>query len=67
MRILTVTGIFAMVGPDEYAHTPYSIAYIEGHEVDFLKLWYVFTDIREYCVLINYQLRRNPYKHISSP
>ncbi|EED22086.1 O-methyltransferase [Talaromyces stipitatus ATCC 10500] len=38
MRILTVTGIFAMVGPDEYAHTPYSLAYIEGHEVDFLKL-----------------------------
>jgi hypothetical protein len=42
MRILTVTGIFAMVGPDEYTHTPYSMAYIEGHEVDFLKLWYVF-------------------------
>lgn len=42
MRILTVTGIFAMVGPDEYSHTPYSMAYIEGHEVDFLKLWYVF-------------------------
>ncbi|EEA26212.1 hypothetical protein TMatcc_005531 [Talaromyces marneffei ATCC 18224] len=38
MRILTVTGIFAMVGPDEYAHTPFSMAYIEGHEVDFLKL-----------------------------
>ncbi|KAF3395632.1 O-methyltransferase afvC [Talaromyces pinophilus] len=38
MRILTVTGIFAMVGPDEYSHTPYSTAYIEGHEVDFLKL-----------------------------
>ncbi|OKL61648.1 hypothetical protein UA08_03435 [Talaromyces atroroseus] len=38
MRILTVTGIFEMAGPDEYAHTPYSLAYIEGHEVDFLKL-----------------------------
>lgn len=43
MRILTVTGIFAIVGPDAYAHTPYSIAYIEGHEVDFLKLWYVLA------------------------
>lgn len=42
MRILTVTGIFAMVGPNEYAHTPYSMAYVEGHEVDFLKLWCVF-------------------------
>lgn len=41
MRILTVTGIFDMVGPDEYAHTPYSLAYIEGHEVDFIKLWSV--------------------------
>lgn len=41
MRILTVTGIFDMVGPDEYAHTKFSRAYIEGHEVDFLKLWYV--------------------------
>ncbi|KAL1977238.1 hypothetical protein VTN31DRAFT_97 [Thermomyces dupontii] len=38
MRILTVTGIFDMVGPDEYAHTKFSRAYIEGHEVDFLKL-----------------------------
>lgn len=39
MRVLTVTGIFELVGPDEYAHTPYSLAYIDGHEVDFLKLW----------------------------
>jgi hypothetical protein len=39
MPILRVTGIFEMVGPDEYAHTPYSLAYIDGHEVDFLKLW----------------------------
>ncbi|KAL1991018.1 hypothetical protein VTN49DRAFT_5522 [Thermomyces lanuginosus] len=38
MRILTVTGIFDLVGPDEYAHTKFSKAYIEGHEVDFLKL-----------------------------
>jgi hypothetical protein len=41
MRVLTVTGIFELVGPDEYAHTSYSLAYIDGHEVDFLKLWYV--------------------------
>lgn len=53
MRILTVTGIFAMVGPDEYAHTPYSMAYIEGHEVDFLKLWYAFIiDTGAYYALI---------------
>ena len=39
MRILTVTGIFEMAGPDEYAHTPLSRAYVEGNEVDFLKLW----------------------------
>ncbi|KAL1999484.1 hypothetical protein VTN02DRAFT_4451 [Thermoascus thermophilus] len=38
MRILTVTGIFEMVGPDEYAHTPFSLAYLDGHEVDFFKL-----------------------------
>lgn len=47
MRILTVTGIFDMVGPDEYAHTPFSLAYIEGHEVDFLKLWFVLTCVLE--------------------
>ncbi|BDD64164.1 hypothetical protein MPDQ_000580 [Monascus purpureus] len=38
MRILTVKGIFDMVGPDEYAHTPFSLAYLDGHEVDFFKL-----------------------------
>ncbi|KAL1884641.1 hypothetical protein Plec18167_002233 [Paecilomyces lecythidis] len=38
MRIVTVTGIFDMVGPDEYAHTPFSLAYLDGHEVDFFKL-----------------------------
>ncbi|OJJ44241.1 hypothetical protein ASPZODRAFT_18431 [Penicilliopsis zonata CBS 506.65] len=38
MRILTVTGIFTMVGPDEYAHTRLSLAYLDGHEVDFFKL-----------------------------
>lgn len=38
MRILTVTGTFAMTGPDEYAHTRISLAYLDGHEVDFFKL-----------------------------
>lgn len=66
MRILTVTGIFEMVGPDEYAHTPFSLAYIEGHEVDFLKLWFVSAVPLFVNLLTNKQLRRNPRKHISS-
>ena len=39
MRMLTGTGIVALTGEDEYAHTPKSLAYIEGAAVDFFNLW----------------------------
>ena len=38
MRILTVTGIFKSVATNEYTHTPFSLALLDGHEVDFFKL-----------------------------
>ena len=41
LRIIAATGIIKAVGEDVYAHTPFSLAYIEGSEVDFFTLWYV--------------------------
>ncbi|KAH8820847.1 S-adenosyl-L-methionine-dependent methyltransferase [Xylogone sp. PMI_703] len=38
MRILTTTGIFKSVSEDVYSHTKYSLAYIDGTEVDFYTL-----------------------------
>src|SRR5947208_11067236 len=38
MRILTVTGIFRSVDTNKYAHTPFSLAFLDGHEVDFFKV-----------------------------
>lgn len=38
MRLLTGTGIIALTGEDEYAHTPKSLAYLQGAAVDFWNL-----------------------------
>lgn len=40
MRMLTGTGIIALVAEDTYAHTPKSMTYLEGAAVDFFNLWY---------------------------
>jgi hypothetical protein len=45
MRVLTATGIIDPVGEDVYAHTRFSLAYLDGAEVEFFELWYVLT----YC------------------
>lgn len=39
MRMLTGTGIVLETGEDTYAHTPKSMAYLEGGAVDFFNLW----------------------------
>ncbi|RDW82554.1 O-methyltransferas-like protein [Coleophoma cylindrospora] len=38
MRIISATGIIESAGEDLYAHTPFSLAYLEGSEVDFYEL-----------------------------
>lgn len=38
MRVPVLTGIFKLTGVNEYAHTPYSLAYIDGNEVQFFNL-----------------------------
>jgi hypothetical protein len=38
--MLTGTGVIALVGENTYAHTPKSMAYLEGAAVDFFNLWY---------------------------
>ncbi|EPE31358.1 S-adenosyl-L-methionine-dependent methyltransferase [Glarea lozoyensis ATCC 20868] len=38
MRMLTGTGVVALTGEDTYAHTPKSMAYLEGAAVDFFNL-----------------------------
>jgi hypothetical protein len=43
MRVLGATGILNAVAEDIYAHTRFSLAYINGMEVDFFTLWYVFV------------------------
>lgn len=43
MRVLTATGIIDPVGEDVYAHTCFSLAYLDGAEVEFFELWYVRT------------------------
>ena len=40
MRMLTGTGVVALTGENTYAHTPKSMAYLEGAAVDFFNLWY---------------------------
>ncbi|KAG9238891.1 hypothetical protein BJ875DRAFT_286176 [Amylocarpus encephaloides] len=39
MGMLTGTGVTAPVGEDTHAHTPKSMAYLEGGAVDFFNLW----------------------------
>jgi len=39
MRMLTGTGIIALTGEDEYAHTPKSMVYLEVAAADFWRLW----------------------------
>ncbi|KAI9814557.1 MAG: hypothetical protein M1827_003112 [Pycnora praestabilis] len=41
MRVITATGTVSEVKQDEYAHTRFSLAYIEGTEVDF---WALMVD-----------------------
>ena len=43
LRMLSSTGILEAVGEDVFAHTRFSLAYIEGSEVDFFTLWHVFS------------------------
>jgi hypothetical protein len=43
MRNLTATGIFKSVAEDVYAHTRFSLAYLDAPETDFYTLWYVPT------------------------
>ncbi|PSS22714.1 hypothetical protein M430DRAFT_97724 [Amorphotheca resinae ATCC 22711] len=38
MRVLTATGIIDPVGEDVYAHTRFSLAYLDGAEVEFFEL-----------------------------
>jgi len=49
LRIIAATGILKAVGEDVYAHTPYSLAYIEGSEVDFFTLWCVSVIALLHC------------------
>jgi hypothetical protein len=37
--MLTGTGIVALTGDDTYAHTPKSLAYLQGAGADFWNLW----------------------------
>jgi hypothetical protein len=46
LRMLSATGILEAVGEDVFAHTRFSLAYIEGSEVDFFTLWHVFPDLQ---------------------
>jgi hypothetical protein len=39
MRMLTGTGYVALTGEDTYAHTPKSLVYLQGAEVEFWNLW----------------------------
>jgi len=39
MRMLTGTGVVELTGDDTYAHTPKSLAYLQGAGADFWNLW----------------------------
>jgi hypothetical protein len=58
MRMLTGTGVIALVGENTYAHTPKSMAYLEGAAVDFFNLWY-----RQIYNRVIYVLTRCQYQH----
>jgi len=45
MRILTATGILRAVAENVYAHTRFSLAYLDGSEVDFFELWYFLVSL----------------------
>lgn len=39
MRQVASTGILRPVGENDYAHTRFSLAYIDRSEIDFFNLW----------------------------
>jgi hypothetical protein len=45
MRIVTIVGPFAEVGPEQYAHTPFSQIYAVPEFRGLFKLMYVAQDI----------------------
>ena len=45
MRILTATRILRAVAENVYAHTRFSLAYLDGSEVDFFELWYFLVSV----------------------
>ena len=46
MRVVTVTGLFQEVGVEEYAHTPYSLAYLVPELRGVFKLMYDISLLR---------------------
>ena len=57
LRMLSSTGILEAVEEDVFAHTRFSLAYIEGSEVDFFTLWRVFSQFSKSRISLDMRMR----------